>query len=307
VPYVVCWLSEEDDTTATEFSVNFFTALDQSDVTKDMDYKHAFGQAVARIDSDGGAARAPRKHLAAGAVDYVCLLSQDDDEFPDTGYIRGEGDDGESRSVDNDKGKFEMECFGHLGFVLEYNGKSISECIEKHREGQLTASQVRAYGLEEKEQYGRKLLYFLPWAVKQIFDVNGHFGVKKYTDPKLWGDSGPIYDKAQRVDMASLKMAIKSLKDSLVKRPGGGNSGHDFMRERIEECVRALVSCLDKRVRAKQTQLRFDPADGNAYPLDLFLEFYGEDEGQRRWDTAGQQSALEEEELAAGFSGLAVT
>jgi hypothetical protein len=33
----------------------------------------------------------------------------------------------------------------------------------------------------------------------------------------------------------------------------------------------------------------FDPADGKAYPLDSFLEFYGEDEGQRRWATAGQQ------------------
>jgi hypothetical protein len=103
-------------------------------------------------------------------------------------------------------------------------------------------------------------------AVKKIFDVKGRFGMKKYTDPKLWEDSGPIYDKTQRVDMASLKKAIKSLKESLAKRPAGGNSGHDFMRERIEECVKALVSCLDKRVRT-----------------------------------------LEEEELAAGFSGLAVT
>jgi hypothetical protein len=58
VTYVVCWRSEVDDTTATEFAVNFFTALDQSDVTKDMDYKHAFEQAVARMGSGGGAARA---------------------------------------------------------------------------------------------------------------------------------------------------------------------------------------------------------------------------------------------------------
>jgi hypothetical protein len=89
VPHVVCWRSEVDDTTATEFAVNFFTALDQSDVTKDMDYKLAFKQAVARMGSGGGAARAPMKHLAAGGVDYVCLLSQDGDEFPETGYIRG--------------------------------------------------------------------------------------------------------------------------------------------------------------------------------------------------------------------------
>jgi hypothetical protein len=48
------------------------------------------------MGSGGGAARAPLKHLAAGAVDYVCLLSQDGDEFPDTGYIGGECDDEES-------------------------------------------------------------------------------------------------------------------------------------------------------------------------------------------------------------------
>jgi hypothetical protein len=128
----------------------------------------------------------------------------------------GQGDDEESRSLSNDEGKFEMESFRHLGFVLEYNGKSISECIEKHRKGQLTASQVRTYGLEEKEQYGRKLLYLLPLVVKLIFDVNGCFGVKSYTDPKLWGHSGPIYDKAQRVDLASLEMDIKEGLEGLV-------------------------------------------------------------------------------------------
>ena len=42
---------------------------------------------------------------------------------------------------------------------------------------------------------------------------------------------------------------------------------------------------------AEQQQLRVDIADGNAYSLDSFLEFYGEDEGKRRWGTAGQQPA----------------
>jgi len=41
----------------------------------------------------------------------------------------------------------------------------------------------------------------------------------------------------------------------------------------------------------KKTQLRVDPADGNAYSLDSFLECYGEHEGQRRWGSAGQQPA----------------
>jgi hypothetical protein len=41
----------------------------------------------------------------------------------------------------------------------------------------------------------------------------------------------------------------------------------------------------------KKAELRVDPADGNAYLLYSFLECYGEDEGQRRWATAGQQPA----------------
>ena len=41
----------------------------------------------------------------------------------------------------------------------------------------------------------------------------------------------------------------------------------------------------------KKAELRVDPADGNAYPLDSFLECYGEDEGTCRWATAGQQPA----------------
>jgi hypothetical protein len=85
-----------------------------------------------------------------------------------------------------------------------------------YRKGQLTASQVRTYDLEEKEQYGRKLLYLLPLVVKLIFDVNGCFGVKRYTDPKLWGDSGPMYDKEQRVDLTSLEMTIKEGLEGLV-------------------------------------------------------------------------------------------
>jgi hypothetical protein len=97
---------------------------------------------------------------------------------------------------------------------------------------------VLTYGLKEKEHNRHKLMYLLPLAVKQIFHVNGRFGVKSYTDPKLFGDSGPISDKAHRVDLARLKKAIKSLKKSLAKR---GNSGHDFMRERIEECVHERV------------------------------------------------------------------
>ena len=46
-----------------------------------------------------------------------------------------------------------------------------------------------------------------------------------------------------------------------------------------------------RRMRGKKQETRVDHADGKAYPLDSFLEVYGEDEGRCRWATAGQQRA----------------
>ena len=38
------------------------------------------------------------KHLASGAVDYVCFLSEHGDKFPDTGHIRKGETESDSRS-----------------------------------------------------------------------------------------------------------------------------------------------------------------------------------------------------------------
>jgi hypothetical protein len=86
VSHVVCWRSEVQDMTAKRFALDFYASLNQQE--QGQDYGRAFEQAVARMDSGGGAARIPQKHLAAGAVDYVCLLSESGDRFPDTGHIR---------------------------------------------------------------------------------------------------------------------------------------------------------------------------------------------------------------------------
>ena len=65
------------------------------------------------------------KHLAAGAVDYVCLLSERGDEFPDTGHIRQGEEESDSRNFlpPKDKGHFgalagqqELLALNHLGF-----------------------------------------------------------------------------------------------------------------------------------------------------------------------------------------------
>jgi CHAT domain-containing protein len=74
VSHVVCWRSEVQDDTAREFALQFYASLNEQDPTRPRDYKRAFQHAVARIGSGGGAARAKAKHLAVGAVDYVCLL-----------------------------------------------------------------------------------------------------------------------------------------------------------------------------------------------------------------------------------------
>jgi hypothetical protein len=63
------------------------------------DLKLAFWHAINHMDWGGGAARAPQRHLAEGAVDYVCLLSIDGKQFPETGHIRG---DTQSLPVEND-------------------------------------------------------------------------------------------------------------------------------------------------------------------------------------------------------------
>ena len=94
--HVVCSRSKVQDTTAKRFALEFYGSLDQQ--AHGQDYAHAFQQAVARMGSGGSAARAPQKHLAAGAVDYVCLLSEHGDKFPDTGHIRQGEEESDSRN-----------------------------------------------------------------------------------------------------------------------------------------------------------------------------------------------------------------
>jgi len=125
VSHVVCWRSEVQDNTAREFALAFYASLDEQDPLQQRNYQLAFRRAVARISSGGGAARAPKKHLADGAVDYVCLLSEDGDEFPDTGHIWQGEEEGDSRNFlppkDNKQfgalaGQQELLALNQLGF-----------------------------------------------------------------------------------------------------------------------------------------------------------------------------------------------
>ena len=88
VPFVVCWRFEVRDETATNFSEVFYLALDrqkpQQQVEYSYDYRRAFNDAASRMSSwnEGSSHRRPAKHLADGALDFICLLSPEGDEFP---------------------------------------------------------------------------------------------------------------------------------------------------------------------------------------------------------------------------------
>ena len=88
--HVVCWRSEVQDTTAHDFAVNFYKSLSLQEPTQAPNFERAFTRAVARMGGAAGASasRAPQRHLASGAVDFVCLLSENGDKYPSSGHSR---------------------------------------------------------------------------------------------------------------------------------------------------------------------------------------------------------------------------
>ena len=100
VPHVVCWRSKVQDTTATQFALNFYKSLDKIHPDNNRpiwNYKQAFTEACTGMDSGmescmdsggGGFRRMLEPHEDECAVDYVCLLSKDgNNEYPKTGHI----------------------------------------------------------------------------------------------------------------------------------------------------------------------------------------------------------------------------
>ena len=142
--------------------------------------------------------------------------------------------------MNNRKGAAELEAFKALGFKFDFNGYSVEAGIRMHRKGEIAGPQVRKYGLQENLAHNRKLLYLSPPAVKHIF---GDESIKSYTDPALWRERGPICKKAELASAADIDKAIKCFEKSLSMRPRGGDSGHDHMRQQIEECVEVLKKC----------------------------------------------------------------
>ena len=149
----------------------------------------------------------------------------------------------EERSLNNGKGAAELAALKELDFKLDYNGYSIEAGIRLHGKGQLlTAAQVRKYGLREKVIHnGHKLLYLSDPAARAVL------GVASYTDRSLWIKNGAIHRRAQRLEVFKVEKAIKYFLESLQKRPAGGDSGHNFMRRLLQDCVVELESCVSTR------------------------------------------------------------
>jgi len=75
-------------------------------------------------------------------------------------------------------------------------------------------------------------------------------GVRSYTDRLLWQQYGPICRQAKQVSLPRLTMASRYFTQSLSRRPAGGDSAHDFMRERLQDCISALSVYVAKRERS---------------------------------------------------------
>jgi hypothetical protein len=246
--HVVCWRGKVADAVAERFSQEFYKTLNESPG----EYRRAFveGKLAATMLQDARWNAGERR--PSGSPCYLCHSSVDgqegdilpDDEpvsslfttaqvevdvendgedmeaaspaqLPDEGAEAEAADTDNERSLNNRKGAAELEAFKALGFKFDFEGHSVEAGIRMHQEGKIAGTQVRKYGLQENLAHNRKLLYLSPPAVKHIF---GDESIERYT-------------------------AIKCFEKSLSMRPRGGDSGHDHMRQQIEECVEVLRKC----------------------------------------------------------------
>ena len=224
VRYVVCWRSEVEDGTASQFALDFYKSLDQQDLSHVKDYTHAFRHAVVRMRPREGDTRARQKHLAAGAVDYVCLLSQGSDEFPNSGRIRdmGEGDDdSNARKMCKPKGKDDWSALAGEQEVALL--KALGFDITPIHNGQ---------GLDDK---GRANSY-----MRQLW------GVQYYS--QLWGSDGKSVLAAASVPAEQRNQAVNALVKALEFR------NEDMKRHARTRRCRGLCptasNCQDCRSRA---------------------------------------------------------
>ena len=276
--HVVCWRGPVADAVAHRFSQEFYQTLNE----EPGQYRKAFcqGKLAAKALQDDRWDAGFQRPL--GSPCYFCAspdagaqgdilpqpacpsapvrrassdcAEEDVEEEPDAPEVgndeppeapSGDGDTDENRSLNNSKGESELAALKALGFVLDFNRYSIEADIKQHSQGKLAPAEGGKYGLQEKVLgNGRRLLYLSNSAARHLFGVNS------YTDAKLWRSDGPICRQAKAAQLPHVKKAIACFEKSLEKRTPGGDRGHDFMRERIVECVTALKDVLRERESA---------------------------------------------------------
>jgi hypothetical protein len=236
------------DSTAFAFTIEFYASFEEN-----KDYKRAFRHAVNRMDRGGGAARAPQRHLAQGAVDYVCLLSIDGDEFPETGHIRG---DTQSLPVPNDGDAQKiLQGSEDYGDAVRYWRKPRNATDYAALAGGaeracmvLLGFQMTLHGDTSPIRVGKGIGPHGFITDQKVFAM---WGVRNYTSD-VWGSTKKAVEKAKKLvsspeGKSKVSQAILKLKEvedyrkkDMARRHGGFSGAHAHQLKQFEATRKAL-------------------------------------------------------------------
>ena len=187
--------------------------------------------------SSGSAARAPQKHLAAGAVDYACLLSEHGDEFPDTGHIRQGEEESDSRNFLPPKDNMHFGALAGQQELLALNQLGFDTGPMQSGQGLNDAGFVKPDVMWQK------------------------WGVGNYTH--LWGRDGKAVHAAAAVPPAKRQYAVACLEKAVNFRREDLKK-HARNRRCRGECPQS-TNCRDCRMReSHEFMLRLMCESGSA-------------------------------------------
>jgi len=280
------------DETAIIFSKEFYAALDHQDPSRGMDYPKAFSQAAARIQGSSGSSdkqRKPVKHLAATALDFICLLSEDGD-IPEEPKVPQKTHAGSSsvQSATSPIAKLEVQT----SLAVDHIEVDVADAQDSDEDRDADVGDEPDLGDEDPirnwrppssstdysalaGKHEREVLSLLEFTMQldgadiQVgnginikgflsSDVMALWRVSSYEE--LWGDEGKVVAKAVRfvARPAVLQKVIKSLDDSLSQR-NLDMAKHERTRSCGGDCPRRrrCKQCLmKKRHEHMESQIR---------------------------------------------------
>lgn len=166
------------------------------------------------------------KEAACGESDHEADEHSSDGE----GGQNNDSTEDLERSMNNFKGRKEVEGLEHLGFVFVYRGKPI---------------RMDAAGNGSKSGNHPKTVYMTDNAVREVFGLSSACG---YPSKCIWNPtSGAVVSKTKarlasgHCTVDQLNKGIRALQESSNKREReAGDAGHDHMMKRLSGCVNAL-------------------------------------------------------------------